>query len=98
MVAVVTLVAALLATHAAGVPLRDPDHVAAKYLVLVGCAVMVLVGLDVVVRAAHRSGTLTPSRAAIRSVRQERWSWHGAVAVGSAVVSFYVSYMAYRNL
>ncbi|MDQ3768991.1 MAG: phosphatase PAP2 family protein, partial [Actinomycetota bacterium] len=42
--------------------------------------------------------TLTPSRAAIRSVRQERWSWHGAVAVGSAVVSFYVSYMAYRNL
>ena len=97
-VAFVTLVAALLATRAAGVPLRDPDHVAAKYLVLVGCSVMVLVGLDVVVRAARRSGTLTPSRAVMRSVRRERWSWHRGVAVGSALVSFYVSYMAYRNL
>ena len=97
-VAVVTLVAALLATRAAGVPLRDPDHVAAKYLVLVGFAVLVLVGLDVVVRAGRRSGTFRPSRTAMRSVRRERWSWDRAVAVGSALVSFYVSYMAYRNL
>jgi len=97
-VAVVTLVAALLATRAAGVPLRDPDHVAAKYLVLVGCSVALLVGLDVVVRAGRRSGTRTPSRAAMRSVRRERWSWHRGVAVGSALVSFYLSYMAYRNL
>jgi hypothetical protein len=97
-VAGVTLVAALWATQAAGVPLRDPDHVAAKYLVLVGVSVLVLVGLDIVVRAARRSGTLTPSRAAMRSVRRERWSWYRGVAVGSALVSFYVSYMAYRNL
>jgi len=97
-VAVVTLVAALWATHAAGVPLRDPDHVAAKYLVLVGFSAAVLVGLDVVVRAGHRSATLTPSRAAMRSVRRERWNRHRGVAVGSALVSFYLSYMAYRNL
>ena len=97
-VALVTLAAALWATQAAGVPLRDPDHVAAKYLVLVGCSVLVLVGLDVVVRAARRSGTLRPSRAAMQSVRRERWGWHQGVAVGTALVSFYVSYMAYRNL
>jgi len=97
-VAAVTLVAALLATQAAGVPLRDADHVAAKYLVLVGFSVVVLVGLDVVVRAGRRSGTLTPSRAAMRSVRRERWSWYRGMAVGSALVSFYLSYLAYRNL
>jgi len=97
-VAVVTLVAALLATHSAGVPLRDPDNVAGRRLVWVVCLVMLLVGLDVVVRAARRSGTLTPSRAAMQSIRRERWSWPRGMAVGSALVSFYVSYLAYRNL
>ena len=97
-VAGVTLVAALLATRAAGVPLRDPDHVAAKYFVLVGFSVLVLVWLDIAVRAGRRTATLTPSRAALRSVRRERWSWPRGVAVGSALISFYVSYMAYRNL
>ena len=97
-VAVVTLVAALLATRAAGVPLRDPDGVAGRRLVWVVCLVVLLVVLDVVVRAGRRSGTLTPSRAAMRSVRGERWSWHRGVAVGSALVSFYISYLAYRNL
>jgi len=97
-VAVVTLLAALLATRAAGVPLRDPDHVAGRRLVWVGCLVLGFVLLDVVVRAGRRSGTLMPSRVAMRSVRRERWSWYRGVAVGSALVSFYVSYLAYRNL
>ena len=97
-VAIVTVLTALLATRAAGVPFRDPDHMVGRRLVWVGCLVVVLVGLDVVVRAGRRSGTLTPSRAAMRSVRRERWSWYRGVAVGSALVSFYVSYLAYRNL
>ncbi len=98
MVALVTLLAALWATQAAGVPLRDPDHVAAKYLVLVGLSVVVMIALDVVVRAGHRSGTRTPSRVTMRSVRRERWSWYRGLAVGSALIGFYVSYLAYRNL
>jgi len=97
-VAVVTLLAALWATQAAGVPLRDPDHVAAKYLVLVSFSVIVMIALDVVVRAGRRSGTRTPSRVTMRSVRRERWSWYRGLAVGSALIGFYVSYLAYRNL
>jgi len=97
-VAVVTLVAALLTTHAAGVPLRDPDGVAGRRFLWVIGLVVALVGLDVVVRAGRRSGTRTPSRAAMRSVRRERWNWHRGVAVGSALISFYISYLAYRNL
>jgi hypothetical protein len=97
-VAVLMVITGLIATDAAGVPLRDPDHIAALYLVLVGFGVAVLVGLDIFVRAARRTGTRRPSRAALRSVRRERWTGARALAAGSALVSFYVSYMAYRNL
>src|SRR3954451_3581297 len=98
LVAAVTVVVALVATHRAGVPLRDPDHVAALYLALVGCGVALLVGLDIAIRAARRTATLRPSRAALRSVRRERWTARRGVAVGSALIGFYVTYMAYRNL
>jgi membrane-associated phospholipid phosphatase len=97
-VAVVAVLAALPATHAVGLPLRDPDHVAALYLVLVGFGVIVLVGLDILVRAARSSGRFPPSRAAVRRVRRERWTLGRGVAAGSALLGFYVTYMAYRNL
>jgi hypothetical protein len=97
-VALVSILAAVLATRAAGLPLRDPDHVAGRRLVLILCLVLVLIGLDVVVRAGRRSRTLRPSRASIASVRRERWTLPRGVAVGSALVSFYVTYLAYRNL
>jgi len=97
-VAMVTVVTALLATDAAGVTLRDPDHVAALYLALVGFAMALLVWLDIAVRAGRRSGTRRPSREAMASVRRDRWTLRRGIAVGSALISFYVSYMAYRNL
>ena len=97
-VALVTLVAALLATDAVGLPLRDPDHVAALYLALVGFGVVMLVGLDIAVRAGRRSGGFPPSRAAMRRVRRERWTVTRGLTVGSALVGFYLSYLAYRNL
>ncbi len=98
LVALATLVAALVATAAAGVPFRDPDHVAAKYLVAVGGSVVLLVLLDIVVRAGRRAGTLRPPRAVLLAVRRERWSGYRALAAGSALASFYLSYLAYRNL
>ncbi len=97
-VAVVTVLAALLATDAVGLPLRDPDHVAALYLALVGCGTVMLVGLDVVVRAGLRAGRFPPPRAAMRRVRRERWTLRAGVAAGSALVGFYATYLAYRNL
>jgi hypothetical protein len=98
LVAVVSLLTALLMTHAAGVPLRDPDHVAGRRLMLAFFFVGVLIALDVVVRACRRSGRLLPSWAAMESVRRERWTLGRGVAVLSALLSFYVSYLAYRNL
>ena len=51
LVALATFVAALIATHHVRVPFRDPDHVAALYLALVGAGVVVLAALDVAIRA-----------------------------------------------
>ena len=98
LVAVVSVVAAVLATSAAGVPLRDPDHVAGRRLVYVLLLVVVLIVLDVVVRASRRSAGLVPSLAELESVRRERWTAPRGIAVGSALISFYVTYLAYRNL
>lgn len=97
-VAVVTVYAALVATGAVGVPLRDPDHVAALYLALVGFGTVMLVVLDVVVRAGRRGGRFPPSRAAMRDVRRERWTLRTGVAAAGALVGFYATYLAYRNL
>jgi hypothetical protein len=97
-VAAFTLVSALVATHAAGVPLRDPDGVAGGRFIWALAVVGMLVVLDMVIQAGRRSGQIRPSRAAIRHIQRERWTLQRAVAVFSALISFYVTYLAYRNL
>jgi hypothetical protein len=98
LVALVTVAAALLATHEAGIGFGDPDHVGARRLALVCALVAVLVVLDIVVRAARRSRRLVPPLAALAGVRRERWTGLQGLAVGSALVGFYVTYVAYRNI
>jgi hypothetical protein len=93
-VAAATVVAAVLATRPLGLPVRDPDHVAALYLLLVGLGVALLVGLDIVIRAAGASGSFPPPRAAMARVRRARWTARHGAAAGLALVT----YMAYRNL
>jgi membrane-associated phospholipid phosphatase len=97
-VAALTVIAALIATGEAGVTFRDPDNVAAGYVAMVGGAVALLVGLDIVVRAGLREGTRRPSREAMREVQRERWTRRRGAAVAAALLSFYVTYLAYRNL
>jgi len=97
-VAACTGIAAIVATSEAGVPLRDPGHVALRRFVVAAGLVGLLAGLDAVVRARHRSGKPRPSRAAMRYAGGERWTPTRLVLVGSALVSFYVTYFAYRNL
>jgi len=97
-VALLTLVFALVATDAAGVRFRDPDNVAAGYFVIVGFAVALLVGLDVLLRAERAPARRWPSRAAMSAVRRTRWTPHRMAAAGVALLSFYATYLAYRNL
>jgi len=97
-VALAMLVGALIATASVGVAVRDPDHVAALYVVMVGAGVALLVGIDIAIRAARAAGRFPPPREAMAAVRRERWDLPRCLAAGTAVVGFYVSYMAYRNL
>ena len=97
-VAAGTLAAALAATAAAGVPLRDPGGVTEGRLIVAAGLVLLLVVLDVAVRAARRSGGRWPSAAALRAVRQERWTPARGLAVAGAVLAFYATYLGYRNL
>ena len=96
--AVLTIVAGALATGAVGLPLRDPDHVAALYLALVGSGVAGMIGLDILLRAGARPGRRLPSRAALQRARRERWTLRRTATVASALIGFYLTYMAYRNL
>jgi membrane-associated phospholipid phosphatase len=98
LVALVTLVAALLVGEHLGLTVRDPDHVAAGYVGLVGAGVILLVGVDIWIRAARRSGVRRPPLEVMRAIRRERWTRARAGVAASSLVSFYVSYMAYRNL
>ena len=97
-VAVLTLVAAIVTTSTVGLPVRDPDHVAATYLVLVGLGVVGLVWIDIAIRAWRDTGSFPPSRTAMRDVRRRRWTLRRSLTVGAAIVGFYLTYMAYRNL
>jgi hypothetical protein len=97
-VAMVSMVAALVATGAAGISLRDPDHVAGRRLGMLLALVLILVAIDVVVRASRRAPGLVPSRVLLAQVRRERWTWRRGAIVATALVSFYASYFAYRNL
>jgi len=97
-VAVVTTAIALLATGAAGVSFRDPDNVAAKYALIMVVAVGLLVWLDIAIRAGRAHGTARPSRQAMGIVRRTRWTRRRMLVAGTALLSFYVTYLAYRNL
>ena len=98
LVALFTLVAGLIVAAQAGFTFRDPDHVAALYVVEVGAGVGLLVCLDIFLRARRRTGTRWPSREALATVRRERWTAKRGAVVAAAIVAFYVTYLAYRNL
>jgi membrane-associated phospholipid phosphatase len=97
-IALFTVIAAMVATDWADVSFRDPDHVAALYVLEVGAGVALLVWLDILLRARRLTGTRWPSRQAQATVRRERWTARRVGAVAAALVSFYVTYLAYRNL
>ncbi|MDP9344669.1 MAG: phosphatase PAP2 family protein, partial [Actinomycetota bacterium] len=97
-VAVASLIAALIATRSAGLPLRDPDGVASGRLGIAAGLVAGLVVVDILVRAWKRSPGLLPTAGALLAVRRERWTSARVLPMSIALLSFFASYFAYRNL
>jgi hypothetical protein len=97
-VALFTLIAAIIVAGQAGFTFRDPDHVAALYVLEVGAGIALLVCLDIFLRARKRGGSGRPSKADLAAVRRERWTGRRIWTVALALVAFYLTYLAYRNL
>ena len=98
-VAVVSMVAAIIATDAAGIPIRDPDHVAGRRL-----RRRVLDGRPAD-RARHRDPRRPPGARAGPDASATSPTCGGSAgrcaagrSVGAALLSFYATYLAYRNL
>ena len=90
----------LIVAAAEGLPLRDPD---ARYvgspLALIGVIAGIFLVLDLLPRSWRRSresGTSLP--ASFVGVFEERWWGRRGLIVIAALLSFYVTYISYRNL
>jgi CDP-diacylglycerol--glycerol-3-phosphate 3-phosphatidyltransferase len=78
-----------------GLSVRDTDKMlGARSAGLIG-ALLFFVALDLIPRAIKRGGRFD---LALRAVARERWSRRRVAAVGLGLLSFYVTYLSYRNL
>ena len=84
--------------EAQDLPLRDPDGVAGPAIVRLPLILALMFAIDVVPRGIRRARGLRGAGAAIVAVVRERWSRRtlGLALVG--LVSFYLTYVSYRNL
>ncbi len=96
--AVATAALTVLVALALDLPLRDPDGIAGPAYVRLPLIIALLFALDVVPRACVRARGVRGLRPAARAVIGERWSWRRAGLVVVGLVSFYLTYVGYRNL
>ena len=96
--AAMAMVAALVAwTH--HLPLRDPDGASLPTWFRLPVIVASAIALDVATRwvlLARRRGTA--GRVSLRTVLVERWNRDQIVFTASGLVTWYVAYVAFRNL
>lgn len=83
----------------ADLPIRDPDGIFGERFRLLLGTVLVFAALDVLPRAFMQPGR-TPRRLwrSIVEVSRARWTKRRAAIAITGVVSFYITYVAYRNL
>jgi hypothetical protein len=86
---------------ASRLPVRDPDAVVTFrsriFIIALGLALFPVI--DVIVRGAARAGCRRGRlRVEMKAVRRERWDRRRILIAVSAVISFYITYFAYRNL
>lgn len=90
---------ALITAVAADLPLRDPDGIFGERMRLMLGAVALFVALDIVPRALARSGwSARGVWANVRAVARERYTKRRTAVALTGVLTFYVTYVAYRNL
>jgi PAP2 superfamily len=97
--AVLTAVAAVVVAAIANLPLRDPDGIFGERMRLMAGTVALFIALDIVPRALARSGWRVRGLwTHIRAVARERYTKRRTALAVTGVLSFYLTYVAYRNL
>jgi hypothetical protein len=80
-------------------PVRDADGILGSRLPLLVLTIVAFLIIDVVPRAAQRTGwRLRGLAGALRQVIRERWSWKRLAIILLGIIAFYATYLAYRNL
>jgi membrane-associated phospholipid phosphatase len=82
-------------------PVRDPDAVVAyrSRIFMIALALAIFPMVDVLVRGGVRAGWRRGRVwEEMKTVRRERWDRRRMLIAVSAVLSFYITYFAYRNL
>ncbi|MDQ3435252.1 MAG: hypothetical protein M3481_11335, partial [Actinomycetota bacterium] len=101
LLAAAMLAVTLLIAGLTRLPIRDPDSVVAYRgrVFIIVTSIVVFLLLDVVVRGAVRAGWRPGRmRAEVAQVWRTRWT-RRRLAIGLAtILSFYATYIAYRNL
>jgi len=98
LVAAGTGLAAVVMAVVVGLPLRDPDGMAGPSYVRLPLVLGFFFLVDVVPRAVKRAPSAGAFFSKLREVFRERWPWHRVRLAVVGLLSFYVTYVAYRNL
>jgi hypothetical protein len=90
---------AVIASQSLGLPIRDPDGFLGPAWIRLPLLVLGAFLADVVPRSAWRSrGNLSQFRNEARTIVREHWTRERMTLVVIGLVSFYVTYVGYRNL
>jgi len=96
--ALVMCAAAVLVADLYELPLRDPDDVAGPTYLRLGLVIVAAVLTDVVPRAVRRSSGVRDLPDSFRRVVRERWPRRQFALVAVGLGSWYLTYVAFRNL
>lgn len=78
-------------------PLKDPDGFLGPSYIRLPLLALGFVGGGLVVEAVRRSGLRNLPTAVVEIAKNE-WNRHRVLCIGAGLLSFYVCYVAYRNL
>lgn len=96
-VSILVGIAAVIGSHFAGIPLKDPEGFLGPAYIRLPLLALVLSGVGVVIAAARRRG-LKRLPQGIAEVVKHEWTLLRTLYIMTGLATFYVSYVGYRNL